>query len=122
MKFKIDENLPVEAADLLRAAGHKADTVQEEGLEGAEDETLSERIRLEERAIITLDLDFSDIRAYPPQDYFGIIILRPSRQDKDSFLALVRRFLPLLATEPLAKRIWIVEPDRIRIRQGKEYP
>ena len=119
MKFKIDENLPVEAADLLRAAGHEADTVQEEGLTGSEDGALSERIRLEGRAIIMLDLDFSDIRAYPPQDYFGIIILRPSRQDKDSFLALVRRFLPLLATEPLAKNIWIVEPDRIRIRQGR---
>jgi predicted nuclease of predicted toxin-antitoxin system len=66
VKFKIDENLPVETADLLRAAGHEADTVQEEGLEGAEDEALSERIRLEDRAIITLDLDFSDIRAYPP--------------------------------------------------------
>lgn len=122
MKFKIDENLPVEAADLLRAAGHEADTVQEEGLEGAEDEALSERIRLEGRAIITLDLDFSDIRAYPPQNYFGIIILRPSRQDKDSFLALMRRFLPLLATEPLVQHIWIVEPDRIRIRQGKALP
>ncbi len=69
MKFKVDENLPVEAADLLRADGHEADTVQEEGLAGAEDEALSERIRLEGRAIITLDLDFSDIRAYPPQDY-----------------------------------------------------
>lgn len=88
MKFKIDENLPVEAADLLRAAGYEADTVQEEGLEGAEDEAFSERMRLEERAIITLDLDFSDIRAYPPQDYFGIIILRPSRQDKDSLVVV----------------------------------
>ncbi len=122
MNFKIDENLPVEAADLLRAAGHEADTAQEEGLASAEDETLSNRIRLEGRAIVTLDLDFSDIRAYPPQDYSGIIILRPNRQDKDSLLALVRRLLPLLLVEPLAGCIWIVEPDRIRIRQGRESP
>lgn len=118
MKFKVDENLPVEAADLLREAGHEADTVLEEGLCGTEDEVLSGRIRLEGRAIITLDLDFSDIRAYPPQDYPGIIILRPSRQDKDAALALIRRLLPLLLAEPLAGSIWIVEPDRIRIRQG----
>ena len=119
MKFKIDENLPVEAADLLRAAGHEADTVQEEGLEGAEDGTLSERMRREGRAIVTLDLDFSDIRAYPPQDYSGIIILRPSRQDKEAALALIRRLLPLLLTEPLVGSIWIVEADRIRIRQSR---
>ena len=121
MKFKIDENLPVEAADLLRAAGHEADTAQEEGLAGAEDETLSERIRLEGRAIVTLDLDFSDIRAYPPQDYLGII-LRPNRQDKDSLSALIRRLLPLLSVEPLSGCIWIVEPDRIRIRRGNASP
>lgn len=119
MKFKIDENLPVEAADLLRVSGHEADTVQEEGLAGAEDETLAERICLENRAIITLDLDFSDIRAYPPQDYSGIVILRPSRRDKESALALIRQFLSLLLVESLVGNIWIVEPDRIRIRQGK---
>lgn len=122
MKFKADENLPVEVTDLLREAGHEADTVQEEGLRGAEDEVLSERIRLEGRAIITLDLDFSDIRAYPPQDYPGIIILRPSRQDKDAALTLIRRLLPLLSVEPLAGCIWIVEPDRIRIRRGSASP
>ncbi len=118
MKFKVDENLPIEAADLLRLAGHEADTVGEEDLNGTEDTLLSERMRLEGRAIVTLDLDFSDIRAYPPQDYSGIIILRPNRQDKDSLTALVRRILPLLTVEPLAGTIWIVEPDRIRIRQG----
>ncbi len=119
MKFKIDENLPVEAADLLRDAGHEADTVQEEGLTGTGDETLAERVRREGRAIVTLDLDFSDIRAYPPQDYARIIVLRPNRQDRDSFLALVRRLLPFLDTEQLVGCIWIVEPDRIRVRQGR---
>jgi predicted nuclease of predicted toxin-antitoxin system len=122
VKFKIDENLPVETANLLRAAGHEADTVQEEGLTGSEDGPLSERIRLEDRAIVTLDLDFSGIRAYPPQDCFGIAILRPSRQDIASFLALVRRILPLLNAEPLVGNIWIVEPDRIRIRPGRVLP
>ena len=121
MKFKIDENLPVEA-DLLREAGYEADTVQEEGLTGTADETLAERVRREGRAIVTLDLDFSDIRAYPPQDYAGIIVLRPNRQDRDSFLALIRRFLPLLTVEPLIGSIWIVEMDRIRIRQGRLLP
>ena len=122
MKFKIDENLPVETADLLREAGYEADTVQEEGLTGTADETLAERVRREGRAIVTLDLDFSDIRAYPPQDYAGIIVLRPNRQDRDSFLALIRRFLPLLTVEPLIGSIWIVEMDRIRIRQGRLLP
>lgn len=34
MKFKIDENLPVEFAELLRSQGYNAETVKEENLCG----------------------------------------------------------------------------------------
>ena len=37
MKFKIDENLPVEVADLLRRSDHDAATVLEEELGGSAD-------------------------------------------------------------------------------------
>ena len=40
MKFKIDENLPVEFADELRAIGHDAITVLEQRMGGAADEDL----------------------------------------------------------------------------------
>lgn len=41
MKFKIDENLPAEAAEILRDAGFVADTVGDEDLSGADDETIA---------------------------------------------------------------------------------
>jgi predicted nuclease of predicted toxin-antitoxin system len=34
MRFKIDENLPVEAAHLLQAAGHEATTIHDEQMVG----------------------------------------------------------------------------------------
>ena len=37
MKFKLDENLPVELVTDLRGLGHDADTVIDEGLRGAAD-------------------------------------------------------------------------------------
>lgn len=40
MKFKIDENLPVEFAELLRPHGYNAETVKEENLCGKPDEIL----------------------------------------------------------------------------------
>ncbi len=43
MKFKIDENLPAEIAVDLRAAGHQADTVSDEGLTGAVDPAILAR-------------------------------------------------------------------------------
>ena len=37
MKFKLDENLPVELVEDLRGLGHDAHTVTDEGLRGASD-------------------------------------------------------------------------------------
>ena len=41
MKFKIDENLPVEFAHELRSIGHDAKTVREQKMCGTADEDLS---------------------------------------------------------------------------------
>lgn len=41
MRFKVDENLPVEAAERLRQAGHDATTVAEQRLSGATDASLA---------------------------------------------------------------------------------
>ena len=65
MRFKVDENLPVEIAQSLRESGHDAQTVPDEGLGGAEDETISARCLAEDRALVTLDLDFENIKILP---------------------------------------------------------
>lgn len=45
VKVKLDENLPAELLDHLRAAGHEADTVGDEGLTGAPDAVVLDRVR-----------------------------------------------------------------------------
>lgn len=74
MYFKIDENLPLEIAELLIKAGHDAKTVNAQQLKGAKDCVLIDLCKSENRILVTLDTDFSDIRAYPPQEFSGIIV------------------------------------------------
>ena len=116
MRFKIDENLPVEMAEELRAAGYEAATVGDQRLIGTNDRHLSEVCKIEDRILVTLDLDFADIRTYPPDEYPGLIVLRPIRQDKPHVLDVFRRTLKAVGHEPLEGRLWIVEEKRIRIR------
>ena len=116
MKFKIDENLPVELAEELRAAGHEAATVSDQRLVGASDRHLSEVCKAEGRVCVTLDLDFADIRTYPPEEYPGLVVLRLFRQDKSHVVDVFRRTLKAFGDEPLEGRLWIVEENRIRIR------
>jgi predicted nuclease of predicted toxin-antitoxin system len=119
MRFKIDENLPVEVADLLRAKMHDAATIFDQQMGGELDPKVASVCKSEERAIITLDLDFSDIRTYPPSEYPGIIILRPRTQSKPDVLALVDKLIPLLnGSEKLVGNLWIVQENGIRIREG----
>jgi predicted nuclease of predicted toxin-antitoxin system len=118
MRFKVDENLHPDAADLLRSAGHDAMTVYDQGLRGHTDEDIATICQREQRAIVTLDLDFSNIRQYPPEDYPGIIVLRLEKKSRPFVLNALTQILPLLATEPLAGHLWIVEEQRVRIRQG----
>ncbi|MEX0613743.1 MAG: DUF5615 family PIN-like protein [Pirellulales bacterium] len=116
LKFKVDENLPTEAASILTAAGHDALTAPDQKLGGQSDSVIMAVCRSEGRVIVTLDLDFADIQLYPPADYAGIIVLRLARLDKHRLLRAVDRLLPILNKEPLAGKLWIMDETRIRIR------
>ena len=121
MNFKVDENLPVEIADILREAGHQASTVVEQGLGGAEDSHIASVCRQEELVLITLDLDFADIRTYPPRILPGVLILRLERQDKPNLLKIFTQLLPILSQGRLEGNLWIVDENRIRVRNGPTY-
>ena len=118
MNFKVDENLPSEFAAILQTAGFNADTVSDEGLSGAHDSLLAQHALRSDRVLITLDVDFANIRSYPPASHAGIVVLRPDSQDKESLLAILRSLLPVLRSSSLQHKLWIVERDRVRIREN----
>lgn len=76
MKLKLDENIDARLATLLRDAGHDALTVREQKLRGSNDTDLYRLCISEDGALITLDLDFSNILTYPPEKTSGLIVLR----------------------------------------------
>jgi predicted nuclease of predicted toxin-antitoxin system len=116
VRFKLDENLPGGAAALLRGAGHDVHTVLDEGFGGAADSALLDACRIEGRVLVTFDMDFSDLRLYPPADHKGIWVLRPYSHGVSSTLALLRGALGVLESESAEDRLWIVEPEQVRIR------
>ena len=113
MKFKIDENLPADIAVLLQEAGYDAMTLLDQKLGGHADPRIASACRTEDRALITLDMDFADIRSYPPNQYPGVVVLRLRRQDKPHVMATVAGLIPLFSAEVLERRLWIVEEDKL---------
>ncbi len=118
MKFKSDENLPIDVAERLRQHWHDALSVIDQKLAGHPDTDVAAICQAEQRALVTLDLDFADVRAYPPTAYSGLVVLRPGMQTVTEIVRLIEQMVRYLDNEPLAGRLWIVEEQRLRIREG----
>ena len=117
MKFKVDENLPAEASLRLREAGFDALSVLEQSLGGATDQDLARICGSEGRTLLTFDMDFANIRAYPPGNHAGLIVFRLITQEKSHLLSALEKLIPILRTASPKGRLWVVEEDRIRIRE-----
>lgn len=116
LKFKIDENLPVDVADRIKQAGFDCVSIYNQQMIGCSDAEIIEVCKVEGRVLLSLDLDFCDIRQYPPAQYPGIVVFRLSRQDLIYILEIVERIVPLFQIEELDSRLWIVDEKKVRIR------
>lgn len=116
MRFKVDENLPRIARERLEARGFDVHDVRDEGLAGSVDALIQEACEREGRILVTLDLDFADTRRYDPGRSPGVIVLRPASQSIAAIVQCLDGAIRALAREQIAGTLWIVEPERLRIR------
>jgi hypothetical protein len=118
MHFLIDASLPRSTAALLRQRGHDATDVRDVGPALALDPAIAAYAKANQFALITADFDFADVRAYPPADYAGIVVIdRPQGATVSAVLAPIERLLDapdVLAALP--GRLAIVDVLRIRLR------
>ncbi|HET6568211.1 MAG TPA: DUF5615 family PIN-like protein [Rhodothermales bacterium] len=94
MRFLVDANLPRSTIAAFTRAGHEAIHVNDVGLKEAPDELIAQRAREIQAAIVTRDLDFADIRRYPPADYPGIVVMRlPDDTVATDIVQILEQFL-----------------------------
>ena len=123
MRLKLDENLGWRIAESLRNAGHD---VARSGMRNSAGRTTtrsSHAAGRRGRCLVTLDLDFSNVLRFPPEQTEGLAVLRPA--GKPTLAALGRlagQLVEALSRESVAGRLWIIEPGRIRVHEspGKE--
>jgi predicted nuclease of predicted toxin-antitoxin system len=120
LKFKLDENLPADLAKLLRESGHDVADVFEEGLAGADDTPVLSAASAEDRVLLTFDLDFADIRYYPPGKHGGIVVFRLHDQRWQAMEGAVKRLLAMKTLEGIARGLAIVDESRVRLKRAKK--
>ena len=114
---KLDENLSLAHVDLLRHAGYDADRVDQQGLSGATDEQVWGRVCAEDRFFITLDLDFSDVRRYPPGTHPGILLIRARNRSASAVRDILAREAAERSLDDLKGCLAIANPSFTRIRR-----
>jgi predicted nuclease of predicted toxin-antitoxin system len=93
LKFKLDENLPVELAIDLRELGYDTDTVYDEGLGGAPDPTVVDAAYAADRILFTLDKGIANLQRYPTHQHAGVVLFRPDALGRGAVIAFVRERL-----------------------------
>jgi predicted nuclease of predicted toxin-antitoxin system len=118
MRFLVDANMPRSTLALLASLGHTGEHVRDIGLGHAPDSQIAAHARNGGAALITRDLDFADIRHYPPADFQGIVVVRmPDDAVAHTIVNQLQRFLKQTElTAQLPGHLVILEPDRVRFR------
>lgn len=118
MRFLVDANLPRSLVDLLSRLGHEVEFARDIGMADAPDSAIAARAQKGSAVLLTRDLDFADVRSYPPDRYAGIIVFRLSDDAvAGDIVSVAERFLRApLFTAQVSGRLAIVEQDRVRFR------
>lgn len=115
MKIKLDENLPTSVARMLQIHGHDVHTVPDEQLCGVPDHRLWQVVQLEERFLITQDLDFSDVRQFEPGTHAGLLLVRLRDPSARQLSAALSAIVDLLSDW---ERCFVVLTDtKIRVKR-----
>jgi predicted nuclease of predicted toxin-antitoxin system len=118
MRFLIDADLPRDTSALLASFNYTSIDVRDIGMRHADDSEIATHARQNNSCILSGDWGFSDIRAYPPEQYNGIVVIGlPAHSTRPAILAAIRVLLDrpdIVALLP--GRLAIVEKNRIRLR------
>lgn len=117
MKLLLDQGLPRSAASLLRDVGIDTVHTGEIGYATAEDTTIIEWARQEERVIVTLDADFHALLALSGAASPSVIRIRIERLRAEALMELIQRVLSDWSSELAEGAALTVQPERIRFRR-----
>ena len=116
MNLFADECVYKATVDLLRSWGHDVLTASEVGLAGKPDEDILAYATLRERVLITIDMDFSNIRHYTPKSHKGIIVAKIRPRNADAVHNVLKHLLTNIEPDRLIQSLVIVDQKKYRIR------
>ncbi len=117
MRFLADMGVSPKAVAWLRAAGHDAVHLREEGLHRIPDEAVFAKARLEDRIVLTFDLDFGELVALNAGSVVSVIVFRVQDTRTESVINRLADVLEQSREVLQEGAIVVVEDARHRVRR-----
>jgi predicted nuclease of predicted toxin-antitoxin system len=119
-RFLVDEDLPRSLARRLVAAGCDALDVRDVGLRGRPDHEIAAWAKAADRMLLSGDLGFANILAYPLGSHPGIVVVRfPNTTPVDERCSGISTALEGLTDTEITGALIIIEPGRVRLRRPR---
>ena len=122
MKLKLDENLSRHLKAILVRLRHDVTTAAEQNLLSRPDTEVARTAFGEGRMLLTLDLEFADLRKYPPGSHPGVILFRPRSLSPLSVNKFIADFVGSTDLNRLAACVAVVDPVHVRVRSPEKQP
>lgn len=120
LKFLADQCVPRSIISILRDSGHDVHPLKELIPPDSPDMVVISKATQLNAILLSLNGDFTDIVAYPPADYRGIIALQV-RNHPEAIPHILDHLTQYLSRHPerphYSGKLLVIEPHRIRIRE-----
>lgn len=117
MKFLLDQCVMGKTKMLLKERGFSIITLKELGKSSVSNSEVVHIAKTHKAILLTHDIDFSDIRLYPPETHNGIIILKTSPQTEDKVHSLLLKALEEVKPSVLSQSLIIIDRNKYRLSQ-----
>jgi predicted nuclease of predicted toxin-antitoxin system len=117
VRLKLDENLSRHLKPTLTSLGHDVMTVVDEGLLSQPDTVVAAAASGESRILLTLDVEFADLRKYPPGAHPGVVLFRPARLGAMTVNRFVEEFVRDTDMAALGGCVVVVDTSGVRVRR-----
>jgi predicted nuclease of predicted toxin-antitoxin system len=117
MRFLGDMGVSRRVIEWLRAAGHDAVHLRDEGLKRLSNGDIFQKGFAEQRIVMTFDLDFGEILAGSAGQVVSVVLFRLHDTRTNHVIERLQNVLDQSSAELLAGAIVVVEESRHRVRK-----
>jgi predicted nuclease of predicted toxin-antitoxin system len=117
MRFLADMGVSLRVVEWLRAAGHDAVHLRDQGLQRLPNGDIFQKAHAEGRIVLTFDLDFGEIVAGSAGKVVSVVLFRLRNTRSDFVIARLEAALRQSSGELQSGAVVVIEDGRHRVRK-----